>query len=79
VLRLQTVEVSRTHDIRFLLESLEAAGTAIPDVVRAGEEMAPWAVEFRYGEPLDEELDRRAAVRIVADVLDWAASCFADR
>jgi HEPN domain-containing protein len=79
VLRLETVDVPRTHDIRFLLESLEAAGTAIPDAVRAGEAMAPWAVEFRYGESLGEDLDRAAAIRVVGDVIDWAAGRFADR
>jgi HEPN domain-containing protein len=75
VLRLETVDVPRTHDIRFLLESLQAAGVVIPDAVRAGESLAPWAVEFRYG----EDLDRAAAIRVVGDVTDWAAGRFADR
>jgi len=79
VLALEGIAIPRTHDLRFLLEQLDAAGVVVPDAVRAGQTMAPWAVEFRYGDVVDDELERDAAVRLVAEVTGWAAARFADR
>lgn len=78
VLALDGRPVPRSHDLRFLLEQLEAAGIAVPDAVRDGQSMAPWAVEFRYGEVLDDELERDIARRLATDVVAWAAARFAD-
>ena len=79
VLTLEGVAVPRTHDLRFLLEQLEAAGVAVPDDVRAGQAMAPWAVEFRYGDVVDDDLERAAAVRLVSTVVSWSAGRFDGR
>jgi HEPN domain-containing protein len=78
VLLLKGIAVPRTHDIRFLFELLEASGSQVPEIVRAGEAMTPWAVEFRYGESLGEPLDRASAQRVVSDVMEWAAARFAE-
>lgn len=77
VLALEGIVVPRTHDLRFLLEQLDAAGVVVPEAVRAGQAMAPWAVEFRYGDVVDEDLERAAAVRLVTEVVKWSAGRFA--
>lgn len=73
VLAAAGVEIPRTHDIRFVIELLEAAGISVPEEVREGRTTTRWAVEFRYGDPLDEELDRSAAIAIVGRVTAWAS------
>ncbi len=62
-----------THDIRHLLERLGAIGVAVPDSVREARWLSPWAVEFRYGETIDDTLDRDATSRLVREVVRWAA------
>ncbi len=73
------LEVPRSHDVRFLLELLDGLDVAVPDTVRAGEAMAPWAVEFRYGNVLDDALDRELAAKLVSDVIAWAARTLSAR
>ncbi|MFI4989851.1 MAG: hypothetical protein ACHQHO_02905 [Solirubrobacterales bacterium] len=34
--------------------------------------LAPWAVEFRYGETIDDRLDRERALVLARDILAWA-------
>lgn len=34
--------------------------------------LTPWAAEFRYGETIDDELDRPATVGVVEAVVRWA-------
>lgn len=63
-----------THDLRLLLRRLEAVGVDVPDVVLEARRLTPWSVEYRYGEVIDERLDRRAASQRVGDVLGWAAA-----
>lgn len=77
VLALEGIVVPRTHDLRFLLEQLDAAGVVVPEAVRAGQAMAPWAVEFRYGDVVDDDLEREAAARLVTEVVKWSAGRFA--
>ncbi len=62
-----------THDLRHLLERLDASGSAVPDEIRRADGLTPWAVEFRYGETIDEALDRAETVRLVAEVVAWAS------
>jgi HEPN domain-containing protein len=61
-----------THDIRRLMELLEEAGAALPDSLAEARRLTPWAAEFRYGETLDDKLDRQAARRLVGAVRAWA-------
>ena len=61
-----------THDLRHLLERLDAAGIAVPEGAREVRWLSPWAVEFRYGETIDEALDRAGALSLVREVLSWA-------
>jgi hypothetical protein len=34
--------------------------------------LGPWAVEFRYGETIDDPLDREQATALVTDAIAWA-------
>lgn len=63
-----------THDLRHLMELLDAAGSPLPDELHDARRLTPWAAEFRYGETIDDELDRSAAVGIADAVLRWAES-----
>jgi HEPN domain-containing protein len=63
-----------THDLRHLMELLDAAGSPLPDELRDARRLTPWAAEFRYGETIDDELDRSATVGIADAVLRWAES-----
>jgi HEPN domain-containing protein len=63
-----------THDLQLLLRRLEAVSVDLPTEVRAARALAPWAVEYRYGETVDADLDRPATVSLVAQVLDWATA-----
>jgi HEPN domain-containing protein len=63
-----------THDLRHLMELLDAAGSPLPDELRDARRLTPWAAEFRYGETIDDELDRSATVDIADAVLRWAES-----
>jgi len=45
----------------------------LPDPLRDVRGLAPWAVEFRYGETIDDQLDREQARTLVRDVIAWAA------
>ena len=61
-----------THDLRHLLECLDAGAIAIPKRAWEARRLSPWAVEFRYGETIDDPLDRAEALRLVREVLSWA-------
>ena len=61
-----------THDIRHLIELLEDAGTPLPDPLAEARRLTPWAAEFRYGETIDDDLDRQGARRLVGAVRAWA-------
>ena len=51
-----------THDLTHLFELMLEAGLAFPDHLREARRLTPWATEFRYGETIDEALDRDAAL-----------------
>lgn len=61
-----------THDLRYLVERLEAAEDPLPESLKDIGVLAPWAVEFRYGETIDDPLDRSKARRLVREVIAWA-------
>jgi HEPN domain-containing protein len=63
-----------THDLPLLLRRLGTVGIEVPEVAVEGRRLSPWAVEFRYGEPIDESLDRDATARLVNDIIEWAAA-----
>ena len=73
------VEVPRTHDLRFLLDLAAANVPTVPDEVRASRWLTPWSVEFRYGDVLDDPIDRDAAAQTVRDVELWAAAVLGDQ
>jgi HEPN domain-containing protein len=64
----------RTHDLGRLVAVAGEAGLAPPPAAREARRLAPWAVEFRYGDSLDDELDRRWARETVAAVRAWLDS-----
>jgi HEPN domain-containing protein len=63
-----------THDLQLLLRRLDMMSVDLSAEVRAARTLAPWAVEYRYGETVDAELDRAATVSLVAQVLTWATA-----
>jgi HEPN domain-containing protein len=65
-------ELRRTHDLRFLIEQAEDQGVSIPDDVQAAAWLTPWAVELRYDELLEEQLDRHRAARTATAAVDMA-------
>lgn len=69
------IEFPWTHDLRFLLERLDAEQIEQPDWLAKVSELTPWAVEYRYGETVGGSLDRGAAAVLVADVVRWARAC----
>ena len=73
VLAAAGVDFPWTHDLQLLLGRLEAAGVEVPEGVSAARRLSPWAVEYRYGETIDEALDRPGAAALVNEVLTWAS------
>lgn len=67
-----------THDLQLLLKLLSTEGVQVPDAATATRRLTPWAVEYRYGEAVDDELDRGSTADLVAEVLDWAAKTIGD-
>jgi len=61
-----------THDLRHLIERLEDIGKPLPSSLHAVRVLGPWAVEFRYGETIDDPLDREQAVTLVGEAVAWA-------
>jgi HEPN domain-containing protein len=61
-----------THDLRHLMDRLEGVATPLPDSLGEARTLAPWAVEFRYGETIDDQLDREQALTLARDIIAWA-------
>jgi HEPN domain-containing protein len=61
-----------THDLRHLIERLDAVETSLPPQLHEIRVLGPWAVEFRYGETIDDPLDRRLAVALIGETIAWA-------
>jgi HEPN domain-containing protein len=53
----------RTHDLRFLVQQARGLTIVLPEEVARAHWLTPWAVELRYGEYLEEPLDRVLAVQ----------------
>lgn len=63
-----------THDIQHLIERLNDCGTPLPSALHDVRVLAPWAVEFRYGETIDDPLDREQATTLASKAVEWAES-----
>lgn len=63
-----------THDLRYLIERLGDIETPPPSSLHEARVLAPWAVEFRYGETIDDSLDRDQAVTLSTEAVEWATS-----
>lgn len=63
-----------THDLKFLIERLSEIGAPLPSSMHEVRVLGPWAVEFRYGETIDDPLDRREAVALVEQAIGWATN-----
>jgi HEPN domain-containing protein len=61
-----------THDLRHLIELLDEAGEPLPARLADARRLTPWAAELRYGDTIDDELDRSATVELVNAVIAWA-------
>jgi HEPN domain-containing protein len=61
-----------THDLRHLMDRLEGVAMSLPASLCEVRTLAPWAVEFRYGETIDDRLDREQALTLARDVISWA-------
>lgn len=61
-----------THDLRHLMDRLETIETPLPAVLREVRTLGPWAVEFRYGQTIDDLLEREQALALANDVIEWA-------
>lgn len=61
-----------THDLRYLIERLADIETPLPSPLHEVRVLGPWAVEFRYGETIDDSLDREQAVGLVSEAIAWA-------
>ena len=61
----------RIHDLGELVARLADVGLSPPPSASEARALAPWAVEFRYEDILDERLDRAAACKAVTDVRGW--------
>lgn len=67
------IRPARTHDIRQLLEELDAANVTPPSSQQELIGLTVYAVPLRYGElPDPEPLDRQATVALVDEVAAWA-------
>lgn len=61
-----------THDLRHLMDRLEATETPLPASLREVRVLIPWAVEFRYGDTIDDPLEREQALALADEVVMWA-------
>jgi HEPN domain-containing protein len=61
----------RIHDLGELIARLGDAGLTPPTSAGEARALVPWAVEFRYDEILDEQLDRAAACETVRQLREW--------
>ncbi len=61
-----------THDLRHLIERLNDLEIQLPLSLQDVGVLGPWAVEFRYGETIDDPLDRAQAITLANDAVAWA-------
>jgi HEPN domain-containing protein len=68
----------RIHDLGELLTLLGDAGLSPPVSVSDSRALAPWAVDFRYDDVLEERLDRDAARGAVEKMRTWVDDLLAE-
>ena len=75
VLAAHDIDYAFSHDLSYLGDLLESNGLDLPGEVRAGEELRPWAAEFRYEDPAGgpATLDRKRAHELATATIGWAA------
>lgn len=73
VLSAHGVEFRRTHDLLTLLDLLQDNHLSVPSAADWVDELNPYAVEARYGTIEPSGLDRPHAIRVVQEIIDWAA------
>jgi HEPN domain-containing protein len=61
-----------THDLRHLMDRLQAAGMPLPASLLEVRVLMPWAVEFRYGETIEDLLEREHAMALADAIIVWA-------
>jgi len=61
-----------THDLRHLMDRLQAKGMPLPESLREVRVLIPWAVEFRYGETIEDLLERAQALALAEEIIAWA-------
>lgn len=61
-----------THDLQHLIERLSNLDVSLPSPLLEIRALAPWAVEFRYGETIEDPLDRKQATQLVTEAIAWA-------
>jgi hypothetical protein len=54
------------------MDRLDGIAIPLPDSLCEVRALAPWAVEFRYGETIDDQLDREQALMLARDTIAWA-------
>lgn len=75
VMAFHGLEEVRIHDLGRLLELLGDTDAVLPPDADRVDELTIYAVPMRYDELLDAEpLDRDAAIALVAEVGEWAAT-----
>lgn len=72
VLAAEGAEYPFTHDLRHLIDLLSRAGRPLPSGLEHARRLAPWATEFRYGESIEDKLDRAGALDTIRAVREWA-------
>lgn len=48
ILAKHEAEIPRTHDLEYLMESLDGIGVEIPESIASSDWLTPWGVLFRY-------------------------------
>jgi hypothetical protein len=66
------IEFPFTHDLERLVELVEAGRAGGPPDSYEVAALTPWAVEFRYGEAPEEELDRVRTHELLERLRAWA-------
>jgi HEPN domain-containing protein len=65
-----------THDLERLMELVEDVAGAGPPDRESVVALTPWAVEFRYGDVPEDELDRRSTLTLVEGLAGWVSDYF---
>lgn len=66
------LEVSRTHDLAALGQTIIDNGMALPLTVDQLRGLNPFAVEYRYDDELIPAISREALAAMLTVVMDWA-------